>query len=317
MKRALALCLCLMAPWPSLGQTPEVVTDIPVVHSLTSAVMGELGQPRLLVDQGADPHHMQLRPSQVSALNGADLILWVGPELEPWLERALADREGRSVALLHQPGVTLREYADPKDDSATVDDHSDHDHDHHAEAADHQEPHGHEGIDPHAWLDPDNAALWVGVIADAMAQVDPANAVTYRANATLTQARLRALDESLRRMLAPAQGIPLAFAHDAYGYFADHYGLQVVATLAEGDASTPGAGHLSQLRAMIEAGEIACFLPEAGRDDQAIHLLADGTGTRIGEPVDPAGRMIEPGPTLYETMMRSLAQAVADCASGS
>ena len=70
---------------PARAEVPKVVTDVAPVQSLAALVLGDLGTPGVLVGNGSDPHDYQLRPSQMGALSGADLVIWVGPELTPWL----------------------------------------------------------------------------------------------------------------------------------------------------------------------------------------------------------------------------------------
>lgn len=312
MRRPLPLAATLATlALPAGAEVPEVVTDMPVVHSLVSAVLGEFGDPMLLLDKGADAHDFQLRPSQVRALNGADLVVWIGPQMTPWLDRAIAGAQGpHSLVLLDVPGTTLRRGAE---DTDHADDGAD------AEVADDaggNRGHDHGGLDPHAWLDPDNAALWIGRISDALVELDPGNAVAYRANASLAQTRIETLDRALGERLAPAGGAGLIVAHDAYGYFAGHYGLKIVASLAEGDATTPGAAHLARLRAALESGAVACIFPEAAHDPAPVAALAKDAPVRIGRPLDPEGRAMAPGPDLYPDLLTAMADAVADCVAG-
>lgn len=304
----------------AVAQAPEVVTDAPVTHALVATVMGEVGMPLLLLDKGADAHDFQLRPSQVRALNGAALVVWLGPEMTPWLDRAIvSDARANTLSLLHVPGTHLRAFADETDHDEAGHDGAGHDDDHADDAAQdgqsdgHTEAHDHEGTDPHAWLDPDNAALWLGRIADALSQRDPGNALLYRANASLGQTALKALDESLAETLTPAAGKGIVVAHDAYGYFADHYGLTIAASLAEGDAAAPGARHLSEVEAMLGSGQSACIFPEALRDPGPVLTLAEAGGVRVGAALDPAGRLLEPGADLYARLLQGLATGIADC----
>ena len=94
--------------FPAVAEVPQVVTDTPVVQSLVTTVMGDLSEPMLLLDRGADAHDFQLRPSQVRALAGADLVIWIGPEMTPWLNRALqTGHDGQVIPLLATPGTRL------------------------------------------------------------------------------------------------------------------------------------------------------------------------------------------------------------------
>ncbi len=277
---------------PAMAEVPQVVTDTPVVQSLVTTVMGDLAEPMLLLDRGADAHDFQLRPSQVRALAGADLVIWIGPEMTPWLDRALqAGHDGQVIPLLATPGTRLRAY-----DGVAAD--------------------GQAGTDPHAWLDPTILAAWIGRIADALSALDEGHATLYRANAALAQARLEALDQTLADGLAPARGKGLVFGHDAYGYLADRYGLSVVGSLGEGDAAAPGAAHVAELRGRTEKGDVACAFPEAGHDPRGIEQLVAGTDARLGHPLDPAGQGMEPGPDLHVAVLEAVATAITDCLSG-
>jgi zinc transport system substrate-binding protein len=344
------------------------VTDIPPVHALVAQVMEGVGTPELLLERGANAHDVQLRPSQVAALAGSDLVVWMGPEMAPWLDRALATAEGAArLGLLEAPGTVLRRYreTDPHDHGAehgaeeaheeavaekaegpdqghdaahdaTAEARAGRDADHGAEAgaeaghgADHgddpvaeagadpghDEGHGdvHSGTDPHAWLDPANGRVWLGLIAGRLSELDPANAATYQANAEAASARIEALDAALQARLAPLQDRPFLVFHDAYGYFVDHYGLTIAGAVAMGDAAAPGAAHLRELEAQIAASGARCIFPEANHDPRMVQALAEGAGLRVGAPLDPEGSAIEPGPGLYDALLTGLADALTAC----
>ncbi len=319
------ISLLLASAGPLLADVPRVVTDIPPVHSLAAQVMGDLGTPLLLLDRGADAHDFQLKPSQIAAVDEAGLVIWIGPEMTPWLERALESvGGGAQLGLLDAPGTELRSFAGPDEH----DDHAEgetHDHDAQAEtqahdavehAADHaarEGDHAHTGHDPHAWLDPANASLWLGLIATELTRLDPANASTYAANAGAAQARIADLNTSLTARLAPLHDKPFVVFHDAYGYFTAHYGLTVAGAIALGDAASPGAAHLNELRGTMTAGNPLCIFPEANHDPKLVAAMVEGTDTRIGTALDPEGSTLEPGAGLYGAMMTGLADALTDC----
>lgn len=289
----LAALLCLL-PLPALAAPPLVVTDIPPVHALTAQVMGALGSPVLLLAPGADEHDFQLRPSQMRDIAGAGLIVWIGPELTPWLDRASAGATATSLRLLKAPGTTQRAFAD-------------------AHGADEDHDEDHSGIDPHAWLNPRNAALWLPLIAAELSRLDPANAATYAANASAAAAEVAALDAEIAAILAPAAALPFASQHDAYGHFIDRYGLTFAGAIADGEAADPGAAHLSDLRARLEAGEVACLFPEVQHDPAMALQLAEGTPARLGGALDPVGSALEPGPGAYAALLRAIAGTLAAC----
>ncbi|MGB3146973.1 MAG: zinc ABC transporter substrate-binding protein [Paracoccaceae bacterium] len=294
---SLWLALVLAPDGPAMAKVPTVVTDMPVTHALAAKVMGDLGQPILLAGGGADPHSYQLRPSQMQSVTTADLTIWMGPRLTPWLERALAqDRSGAALQLLAAPGTRLQRFGAELPESGPVE----------ASAPD---------TDPHAWLEPENATLWVGLIAEQLAAIDPEHAAIYADNAARAVTEIAALDASLQQMLEGA-GAPIVLGHDAYGYFASHYGLNIAATLSSGEAAEPGAAHLSSLSALLASGDIACIFPEPGPMADRSAQLASGTPTRIGAPLDPEGLSLPPGPDLYLQLMLGLGTAIADCLAG-
>lgn len=294
--RALPFLVALLAQ-PALADVPRVVADTPVVQSLAAAVMGDLGAPGLLLDPGADAHDFQLRPSQRAALGDAEIVFWVGPEFTPWLERALqAATPDQTVALLAVAGTRLREWDGTEGDS-------------------HADSHDHGAIDPHAWLDPDNAVVWLDAIAEALTRQDGANSGAYLANAEAAKVAIQGLAAEIAADLDGAPHAPILVAHDALAYFADRFGLIIAASVATGDAAAPGAGHLSEVRALLQAGEAACVFPEAGTDPKTIETLAQGTPARIGGALDPEGRAMEPGPELYVQVLRHTAETIRDCLS--
>ena len=330
------------------GAVPAVVADTPVVHSLAAKVMGDLGSPTLLLDRGADPHNFQLRPTQAQALSQAGVVFWVGPELAPWMERAIdgVGVPGPTVALLQVDGLHLRDYAhghshddhghddhghddhahdhddhghdhddhahDQDDHGHDHDDHDDHGHDDHGHDHAHDD-HAHDGLDPHAWLDPRNAAVWVEVIAAQLSSLDPDNADTYAANAEAALATIAETETEVTDILAPVGDAPIVVFHDAYGYFAHRFGVTVAGTIALGDAAAPGAARLTELRDMLREGGITCIFPEVNHSSRHVEMLVEGTDTRVGTLLDPAGVAMEPGPELYPALLRDLANGIAEC----
>lgn len=316
MRPTLPLILSAFVALPGLSQAkvPSVLTDIAPVQSLVEQVMGDLGQPGILLSQGSDPHDFQLRPSQARELQNADLVFWVGPELEPWLKRAIdgISVKGQTVEMLETEGTHRRKFgaADPHDEA-----HGEA-HDETAKDDDHA-GHMHEGTDPHAWLDPANAKAWLGTIAATLAKADPENAATYAANAKAAQARIDKMDAEIRAEFAPVADKSFLVFHDAYGYLADHYGLHVAGALSLGDAAAPGAAHLVEMRKIASSSGAVCAFPESQHDPKMVALLVQDTPVRLGEALDPSGSSLTYGPDLYETLIRQTAQKITACLSGS
>jgi zinc transport system substrate-binding protein len=333
-----ALLPMALLPMAGLADVPRVVTDILPVHSLTARVMQGVGTPDLLVPAGASPHHFTLKPSQAGALQDADLVIWVGHGLAPWLEGPLDALAGRArimeLAPLSPVQRDFREGSAFAETESHGDDHGskakakaghdhghdhDHDHDHDhatdatakAEAADGHDDHDHSGLDPHVWLDPSNARAWVGLIATELAQMDPANAAAYAANATAADAELALLETDMTALLTGLAGRPYVVFHNAYGYLEGRFGLTPAGAISVGDASPPSAARLATLQAAIVDQGVICAFSEPEFDDRLIAAVA-GDKAKIAV-LDTFGAAQTPGPDLYPATMRALAQTLADC----
>lgn len=299
-----AAWLAALVAAPAWATPPEVTVDTAITASLVSLVLGDLAQPKALLPRGASAHHYQMRPSEAAALQSADLLVWMGPALTPWLQRPAGQRGATDdLTLLDAPGTALRNYG------AAVE--GDHDHDHGGDHGDDD----HSGIDPHAWLDPANAAPWLAAIANRLAALDPEHAPDYRANATAATARMVDLDARIAAELAPARGQHFVVFHDAYGYFTDHYGLSPAIAVSLGDAASPSAARLSEVRQEVARSGAACAFPEAGHDARLVAAAIEGSGARLGSALDPEGTEAEPGPGLYEALLEGLADALSGCLS--
>lgn len=297
---------------PALAEVPRVVTDFAPAAGLVATVMGDLGQPEMLLGQGANAHDFQLRPSQSASLQDADLVVWIGPRMSPWLDRVLTGfGDLRQMRLLDVPGTHLQDFGD-----TAAHDH-DHDHDPAPAGDDHDDhdDHAHEGLDPHAWLDPSNGALWLDAIAAELARLDPDHAADYAANAARGRAEIAAADARIAARLGPVQGQPFVVFHDAYGYFAAHYGLTVAGSVSLGDATAPGAAHLRALQ--DQAGASArCLFPETVHDPKLLVQMAEATGLRLGGALDPEGMAQGGGAGAYTGTLEALADTLATCLSG-
>jgi zinc transport system substrate-binding protein len=274
---------------PAWAQVPQVVTDIPPVQALTAQVMGTLGTPVLLLEKGADEHDFALRPSQMRDIATADLVIWVGPELTPWLDRALAANPAPALALLADPATRTQSYAPGQAEEEGS------------------------GIDPHAWLNPQNAIAWLDLIATRLATLDPGHAATYAANSAAAKVRVAAMDAEIAAALAPVADKGFVTFHAAYGYFTAQYQLQAAASLALGDASAPGAARLSELAAKMRAGHYICAFPEIQHDPALLTQIMAGSDTKLGAALDPVGSSLDFGPDAYDALMRAIAQSLRDC----
>jgi zinc transport system substrate-binding protein len=307
----IAIFVAALAAAPLRADPPRVVTDIAPVQALAAQVMDGVGPtPDLLLTPGISPHDAALRPSQARMLQAAGLVIWVGPDLTPWLGRALdnlaPDADG--LALLDAPETRRLPYRD-LDAGEHEGDHADD----HADDHGHEGDHDHAGTDPHAWLDPQNGAIWLGLIAERLAGIDPDNADRYRANARDGQARLAALETDLGLRLAPVRDRPFIAQHDAYQYFETRFGLTLAATVAPGAATDAGPARLTRLHALVAEQGIRCAFREPQFGDGALRVATEGTGVTLSV-LDPLGSALASGPGFYAALLTDIADTIAGCA---
>ena len=285
----------------SVADTPRVAVDIAPVHSLVARVMDGVDTPALIIAAGASPHEYSLRPSEAAALQKADVIFWIGPELTPWLDKALSTlaHDAVQVSFINAEGTILLPYRE----SALFERH-DHDDDH----ADHdQHP-----MDPHLWLSPENGIVWMNMIAEVLAEADPTNAATYRANAVAGQKELINLQTNINTILAPHRGKNFITFHDGFQYFEDHFNFPAMGAIALSDASQPGPARLAAIRERIANESISCVLSEPQYQSGIITAVTGEIEVNIGV-VDAVGYRLELGRDLYPQLLRDLAEALAEC----
>jgi len=327
------------------AEVPRVATDIAPIHSLVSMVMQGAGSPDLIIPPGASPHSYAMRPSEARAVAKADLVVWVGPSLAPWLEEPMSSlaqgaerltlQEVEGIRLLtNRSGVAFEahdhgdheghEDHDGHDDHAEHDDHEGHDHADHADHDDHdhdahEEADAHEGhnhapgaLDPHIWLDPQNAIVWLDAIAASLSVQDPENAALYADNAAQAQAQLVDLQANIQAELTPLRGQKFVVFHDAYHYFEARFDVEASAAISLSDGAAPSAARLAEVRDVVKDTQAACVFTEPQFNAGLVEALQDGTALKSAS-LDPIGAALEPGVDMYPALLRDLAAAFTSC----
>lgn len=311
------------------AEVPRVAVDIAPVHSLVARVMDGVGTPDLIVQSGATPHEYSLRPSEATALQEADLVFWVGPDLTPWLEDAIGTLATNAsvTELLEADGTIELEFregalfeAHEEHGEGEHEEHAEGEHEEHAEGEHEEhagEEAGHEGHDhgehdPHAWLSPQNAATWLNVIAGQLSAADPENASAYFANAAAGRAEIDTLTAEVNAMLEPVRGARFIVFHDAYQYFESAFDFPASGAISISDASDPSPARIAEIRARIADEGIDCVLAEPQFNAGLVATVLDGTEAGTGI-LDPLGSDLEPGPALYPQLIRNLATNLAEC----
>jgi zinc transport system substrate-binding protein len=323
----LSSVLCTAGLAAPAAADANVVVSIKPLHSLIAAVMQGLGEPHLIVRDAGSPHTYSLRPSDAKALERAEIVFWIGDEMETFLESTIETlaRKATIVEVAHMDGLVLlanREggaWEAHDDEEAGHDEHADADGDEeHEDAAgqDTEKELAHGETNMHLWLDSHNAMAIVAQAAKALSAADPSNAAAYAANAEAAQAQLTALDEELQATLSPVRNRPFVVFHDAYHYLENRYGLTAVGSVTVSPDQQPSAERLHELREKIGTSGAACAFAEPQFRPAIVDTIVEGLDTRVGV-LDPLGADIENGPDLYFTLMRNNAEALSSCLSGS
>jgi len=293
----------------------SVVTSIKPLHSLTSYIMEGVGEPKLIIDGVASPHNFQIKPSHAKMLQNADLVIWIGEDLESFLPTALKSIPKDAVVfeLLDQSGLKKLKFREKN----IFEGHDDHGHDEHAKKEDDHDDHGHDdhghghgSFDPHIWLDPANAKVIVKKITNQLSKIDKDNASTYKANSKKVIKDLDGLIKEVKNEIN--KDASFVVFHDAYQYFEKRFGLSVIGALTVNPDVMPGAEQLSEIREVIEHEKAKCIFSEPQFNPNIINSIASDTGVKTGV-LDPLGANIDKGKNMYFDLIKDMSNSLKDC----
>lgn len=189
----------------------------------------------------------------------------------------------------------------------------DHDHDHGHDHGSHA-GHDHGEHDPHAWLSPDIAGVWLNTIAGQLSAVDPENAGAYFANAAEAREEMEVLKSEVAAILEPVRGAQFIVFHDAYQYFEDAFEFPAAGAISLSDATAPSPARIAEIQGRVQNEGVECVLSEPQFNPGLVATVLDGTEANTNV-VDPLGSDLEVGPDLYPALLRNLAGALAECLS--
>jgi manganese/iron transport system substrate-binding protein len=313
---ALYLNAC-QASSPSLPDEIEpfkVVASTNIIGDVLQEIGGEAIELTVLLSPGADPHIFEPTPRDIVAISDADVVFINGLGLEEFLDRYLDDNLAAERLVSVSQGVQPRKFLEPhthpdhEDDHGHEDEHG-HEDDHGPEDGHaHDDDHDHGEYDPHVWFDVQNVIFWTYTIEQKLSELDPDNANLYADNANLYRQRLEELDAWIVEQVSriPQENRKLVSDHESFGYFANRYGFQQLATVIPNvsTAAAPSAQDLARLSDIIEeTGVKAIFVGTTVNPDLS-RRIAEDTGIRLGMLY--TGSLSEPGgpANSYIDMMR-------------
>jgi len=278
----LIVFLFFLIPLTSHAQAqPRVLVTIKPVHSLVTALLADISKPDLLLDGRLSPHGYQLRPSDALKLTQADVIIWVGPTLEDFIQKQLRQISGKKIIQLtdtHHTAGSLTQL--------------------------------HE--DPHRWLDPQLALLDTQHIAENLISQYPQLEPKISINLKRLGDRLRDLDNELIRMFSEKHEISAMLYHNAWHYFTDHLHLNVHGIINPVAHQQPGARHLNKITETIKSSNTQCLLIEPQFQPRYINTLKKKYQLKVLK-IDPLGASQPSGTEAYFNMMRANANAFIQC----
>ncbi len=271
----------------------KVLASIKPLALIANEVAGGKATVETLLPIKASPHDYPLRVSDVRRLQQADVVLWVGPELEVFLQRPLNNiAASKRLTVYELPGMNW-----PEEEPHA-----------HADGAGH-----HHGHDPHVWLDPRNAIVIARALAEKFGEIDPDSAAFYAENADHFSQAVTGLDQRLATTLAPVRHKGFAVYHEGYLHFVERYDLEQLAYVTFTPERRPGAKHLYDLRKKLK-NQALCLFTEPYYDMRIAKDLAAELELNVAV-LDPIG---EEDVASYQQLLEKMAQAFSAClANGS
>jgi len=251
-----ALTACSEQTTSLRTSAPTILASATFLADITRHIAGGQLMVESLLPIGADPHAFEPTPQDAAKISESKLIIINGAEYEHFLEPLLENAGGEHTVIDASAGITPR--TDPKNEHS---------------------------IDPHMWLDPNNVILYAENIREALTHFEPQGAAVYKSNADAYISELKNLDTWIVEQVdqIPAGKRLLVTNHEAFGYFAERYGFEVVGTVIESFSSvaSPSAQQLAELTDQIKSsGAPAIFLDEVENPALA-QQIADETGVRV------------------------------------
>ena len=322
--------LSFLTFFTSANAEVKVVASIKPIHSLASYLMDGVNKPGLIVDGYASPHGFALKPSHAKMLQDADLIFWVGEDLENFLEKPLGSiaKKAEKIELLNIKGLNKLKFRErnifdghddhghKEDDHAKKeDDHDDHGHKEDEHKEDGHDDHGHEGhahgeYDPHIWLDPSNAKVILKEMAEHLIEKDQKNASVYKNNLKKALKDLDKLTKDVKSELN--KDFKSIVFHDAYQYFEKRFDVNVMGAFTVNTDVMPGAEQLSEIREIIEHDKVSCIFSEPQFNPDIIITVAKDMDIKTGV-LDPLGATLNPGKDLYFNLIRNMSNSFKSC----
>ncbi|MEH0834196.1 zinc ABC transporter substrate-binding protein ZnuA [Pectobacterium cacticida] len=332
-KNALIAGVLLASVMSISTASAAIITSIRPLGFIASAIADGVTPTEVLLPDGASAHDYALRPTDVQRLQSADLVIWVGPNMENFLEKPLmAISSTKQITLSALPAIKAELQKEASDEHEHSHDREDDDHgsamqghdehEHQDDGHEHQDDehehhddeheHHHGEYNMHIWLSPEMAKQAAIAIHAKLLELMPQNKDKLDANLLYFTDKIAQADEKIVKMLAPVRGKGYFVFHDAYGYFEKHYGLSSLGHFTINPEIQPGAQRLHQIRTQLVEHKAVCVFAEPQFRPAVINAVAKGTDVRSGV-LDPLGSNIALGRDSYANFLLQLSNQYASC----
>ncbi|MFL2533448.1 MAG: zinc ABC transporter substrate-binding protein [Alphaproteobacteria bacterium] len=301
----------------------KVVTTIKPLHSLISRIMESRGEPQLIIEGTNNPHTFVFKPSHAEMLEEADIVFWIGEDLEAFMEKPLDSlaKNAKKIAFMESESIEKLKFREKNifDDHDDHDGHKDDDHDDHDDHDGHEDEHeGHDDhddhkhgeFDAHIWLDPENAKEMVKIIRDELIKIDPEGQRQYSVNTAGATLELDNLINNVEKELS--KDISYVVFHDAYQYFETRFGVTSAGALTLNPDVLPGAKQIADIQDLIRDKGIKCIFSEPQYNPKIIETLGNDMNISTGV-MDPLGAFIEEGPSMYGELINGITNSIKEC----
>ncbi|QNS15267.1 zinc ABC transporter substrate-binding protein ZnuA [Mannheimia bovis] len=302
----------------------DVLTSIKPLGFIANAITDGVTETKVLLPVTASPHDYSLKPSDVSQLQSAQLVVWVGDGLESFLEKSIEKLPKEKVLTLENVEAIeeLVEKASDKKEDAHDHDHKhdhkhshDHKHEHKGHSHKHDDHHGHShDEDWHIWLSSEASEIVAEQIAARLSEQLPEQKAKIAENLAKFKTNLTAKKAEIAKQLEPVKAKGYYTFHDAYGYFEREYGLNSLGSFTINPTVAPGAKTLAAIKKNIAKNKAQCLFAEPQFTPKVIETLAKETKVNVGQ-LDPLGAKVQLSATAYPDFLQALANEFSQCLS--
>ena len=259
----------------------SIATTVRPLQLIAESIVGESGTVTSIVGRQDSPHQFVLTPSDRLAIASADLLIWIGPELEVYLADFLNDesRSGSIITVLENPALTIHKINDK--------------------------------IDAHFWLNSDNGIALAKEIKDRLIEIDQAQAAQYQSRFESFVAEIETTNRDLTERFSTSHNNYLVY-HNAYQYFERQFGLQHSVALLADPETQPGIQHILRTRELVENSMPNCLLVEPESSMELVTTLTDGMDIRTVS-VDHLGYDVLPSDNPYRELLLQVAKSFESC----